>query len=82
MAGQVADEMSGVPMSSNNYRSDNKDWPAEMRAEMKPLVRKYLKEVWGAVDEIAKRLLLRETLDEFSIKSAYEIVHSEVARKT
>lgn len=73
LAGQVADEMSGVPMSSDNYRTDNKDWPAEMRAEMKPLVKKHLTSTWGAIDEIAKRLLLRETLDEFDIRSAYEI---------
>jgi hypothetical protein len=73
LAGQVADEMSGVPMSSDNYRTDNKNWPAEMRSELKPLVRKYLTEAWGAVDEIAKRLLLREMLDEFSIRSAFEI---------
>ena len=73
LAGQVADEMSGVPMGPANYVTDNKRWPAEMRAELKPMVRQYLSEAWGAVDEIAKRLLLRETLDEFSIKSAYEI---------
>ena len=71
LAGQVADELSGVPMAQVNYVTDNKRWPAAMRDEMKPLVRKYLTEGWGAVDEIAKKLLLRETLDEFEIKLAY-----------
>ena len=71
LAGQVADELSGVPMAPANYSTDNKRWPAAMRDEMKPLVRKYLTESWGAVDEIAKQLLLNETLDEFKIKLAY-----------
>jgi hypothetical protein len=71
LAGQVADELSGVPMGPTNYATDNKRWPAEMRAEMKPLVHRYLTEGWGAVDEIAKQLLLNETLDEFKIKLAY-----------
>ena len=39
LAGQVADEMSGVPMGPANYVTDNKRWPAEMRAELKPMVR-------------------------------------------
>jgi hypothetical protein len=71
LAGQVADELSGVPMGPTNYFTDNQRWPAEMRAEMKPLVHRYLTEGWGAVDEIAKQLLLNETLDEFKIKLAY-----------
>jgi hypothetical protein len=71
LAGQIADEMSGVPMSSDNYKTDNKNWPVAMRAELKPMVRQYLAKAWGAVDEIAKQLLLRETLDEFQIKCAY-----------
>lgn len=73
LAGQVADEMSGAPMSRENYKTDNQlfDKHPEIRQAFEPLVRGYLTEHWGAVDEIAKELLLRETLSEFQIKLAY-----------